>query len=124
MRAREFITEQRGHLDPSQIAAMPNTYVIPGLTSQDPYKTYRFGMALARARGIETVEDLPEFTEEGAFGELAVIAGSENVDELIDRALKLAGIPGGKKLVGSTHSHEVDTTNTQSPVKGFKGYPR
>ena len=124
MRAREFIIEQRGHLDPSQIAAMPNTYVIPGLTSQDPYKTYRFGMALARARGAELEEDLPEFTEEGAFGELAVIAGSENVDELIDRALKLAGIKGGKKLVGSKHSHEVDTTNTTSPIKGFKGYPR
>jgi hypothetical protein len=103
---------------------MANTYVIPGLSSQDPYKTYRFGMALARARGEDTVEDLPEFTEEGAFGELAVISGQENVDELIDRALKLAGIPGGKKLVGSKVSHEVDTTNTTSPVKGFKGYPR
>jgi hypothetical protein len=122
MRAREFITEQRGHLDPSQRAALANTYVIPGLSSQDPYKTYRFGMALARARGTD--EDLPEFTEEGAFGELAVISGQENVDQLIDRALKLAGIKGGKKLVGSKHSHEVDTTNTQSPVQGFKGYPR
>jgi glucose-1-phosphate thymidylyltransferase len=50
MRAREFIAEQRGTLDPSQRAALANTYVIPGLSSQDPYKTYRFGMALARAR--------------------------------------------------------------------------
>lgn len=125
MRAREFITEQRGHLDPSQIAAMPNTYVIPGLSSQDPYKTYRFGLALARARGMDTVEDLPEFAEEGAFGELAVVAGIENNDELIDRALKLAGIKGGKKLVGSRQSHEVaTTTNTKSPIQGFKGYPR
>lgn len=124
MRAHEFITEQRGHLDPGQTSAMVNTYVIPGLSSQDPYKTYRFGVAMARARGLETVEDLPEFTEEGAFGELAVISGSENVDELINQALKLAGIKGGKKLVGSKHSHEVSTTNTQSPVKSFRGYPR
>ena len=124
MRAREFIAEQRGTLDPSQRAALANTYVIPGLSSQDPYKTYRFGMALARARGINQDQDLPEFTEEGAFGELAVISGQENVDELIDTALKLAGISGGKVLVGSKHSHEVETTNTQSPVKGFKGYPR
>ena len=122
MRAREFVTEQRGQLDPTQRAAMANTYVIPGLSSQDPYKTYRFGLALARARGME--EDLPEFTEEGAFGELAVISGQENVDELIDRALKLAGIKGGKKLVGSKHSHEVETTNTKSPLQGFRGYPR
>ncbi len=124
MRAREFIVEDRAPLDPSQIAAMPNTYVIPGLTSQDPYKTYRFGLALARARSIDNDLDLPEFTEEGAFGELAVVSGSENVEELIDRALKLAGIKGGKKLVGSKTSHEVATTNTKSPVKGFQGYPR
>ena len=124
MRAREFILEQRAELDPSQRAALANTYVIPGLSSQDPYKTYRFGMALARARGINQDEDLPEFTEEGAFGELAVISGQENVDQLIDTALKLAGISGGKKLVGSKHSHEVETTNTKSPLQGFKGYPR
>ena len=123
MRAREFIAEQRGTLDPSQRAALANTYVIPGLSSQDPYKTYRFGMALARARSQDQ-EDIPEFSEEGAFGELAVISGQENVDQLIDRALKLAGIKGGKKLVGSKISHEVETINTQSPIKSFQGYPR
>jgi hypothetical protein len=124
MRAREFVTEQRGTLDPAQRAALANTYVIPGLSSQDPYKTYRFGMALARARGIDQDQDLPEFSQEGAFGELAVISGQENVDQLIDTALKLAGISGGKVLVGSKHSHEIETINTQSPVRGFQGYPR
>ena len=124
MRAKEFIAEQRGTLDPSQRAALANTYVIPGLSSQDPYKTYRFGLALARARAAGKDYDLPEFAEEGAFGELAVISGQENVDELIDMALKMTGIKGGKKLIGSKHSHEVETTNTKSPVKGFKGYPR
>ena len=124
MRAREFVTEQRGTLDPSQRAALANTYVLPGLTSQDPYKIYRFGMALARARGIDQDQDLPEFSQEGAFGELAVISGQENVDELIDTALKLAGIPGGKVLVGSKHSHEIQTVNTQSPIQSFQGYPR
>jgi len=124
MRAREFIAEQRGTLDPSQRSAMANTYVIPGLSSQDPYKTYRFGIALARARSTGDELDLPEFSEEGAFGELAVISGQENVDQLIDRALKLAGIKGGKKLVGSKISHEVETINTQSPIKSFRGYPR
>ena len=124
MRAREFVTEQRGKLDPSQRAALANTYVLPGLTSQDPYKTYRFGMALARARGIDQDQDLPEFSQEGAFGELAVISGQENVDQLIDTALKLAGISGGKVLVGSKHSHEIETINTQSPIQSFQGYPR
>lgn len=125
MRAREFITEQMGKLDPSQQGAMPNTYVIPGLTSQDPYKTYRFGLALARARAEDDSQDLPEFAQEGAFGEYAVISSLENEDEFIDRALRLAGVKGGKKLVGSRQSHEVaTTTNTKSPIQGFKGYPR
>jgi hypothetical protein len=123
MRAQEFVMEQRARLDPSQESALSNTYVIPGLPSQDPYRTYRFGMALARARSVGG-DDLPEFAEEGAFGELAVISGSENVDELLNRALKLAGIKGGKKLVGSKESHEVDSINKTSPVKAFKGYPR
>lgn len=124
MRAREFITEQMAQLDPSQKSAMPNTYVIPGLTSQDPYKTYRFGLALARARGMDKDYDLPEFAEEGAFGELAVISGAENMDGLIDRALKLAGIKGGKKLVSTKNSEETPDTNTHSPLQPFRGYPR
>jgi len=115
--------EQRARLDPSQESALSNTYVIPGLPSQDPYRTYRFGMALARARSVEN-NDLPEFSEEGAFGELAVISGQENVDQLIDRALKLAGIKGGKKLIGSKVSHEIEDINKTSPVKAFQGYPR
>lgn len=124
MRAREFITEQRGSLDPSQLSALTNTYVIPGLPSQDPYRTYRFGMALARARSTENELDLPEFAEEGAFGELAVITGAEDTDALIDRAMKLAGIKGGKKAVGSRESEEAPGINTHSIVKPFAGYPR
>ena len=124
MRAREFVTEQRAQLDPVQSSALINTYIIPGLPSQDPYKTYRFGVALARARGLGQDYDLPEFAEEGAFGELAVISGTENVDDLLNTALKLAGIKGGKKLVGSRDSHEADGINKTSPVKGFPGYPR
>lgn len=124
MRAREFITEQMGKLDPSQQSALANTYVIPGLTSQDPYKTYRFGLALARARAGDVSEDMPEFAQEGAFGEYAVISSLENEDELIDRALKLAGIKGGKKLVGTRNSQETADTGTKSPIKPFKGYPR
>jgi len=113
-----------GKLDPSQQSALANTYVIPGLTSQDPYKTYRFGLALARARAGDVPANLPEFAEEGAFGEYAVISSLENEDELIDRALKLAGIKGGKKLVGTRNSQETADTGTTSPVKAFRGYPR
>jgi hypothetical protein len=123
MRAREFVMERRAHLDPSQEASLSNTYVIPSLSAQDPYRTYRFGMALARARSVNG-DDLPEFSEEGAFGEMAVISGLEDVDELVNRALVLAGIKGGKTPIGSKVSHEIDSINKTSPVKAFRGYPR
>lgn len=49
MRAREFIREQR-ELPPESKAPLRYTYTLPGLGSSDPYKTYRMGVALARAR--------------------------------------------------------------------------
>ena len=49
MRAREFIREQR-ELPPEYAEPMRYTYVLPGLSASDPYKNYRFGVAIARAR--------------------------------------------------------------------------
>ena len=49
MRAREFVTEQRS-LPPEASAPMRHTYVLPGLSASDPYKNYRMGVAMARAR--------------------------------------------------------------------------
>jgi hypothetical protein len=39
MRAREFITEQAAKLPAEQADPMRYTYVIPGLSASDPYKT-------------------------------------------------------------------------------------
>ena len=49
MRAREFITEQ-SKLPPEQAEPLQNTFVLPGLSAADPYKNYRMGVAIARAR--------------------------------------------------------------------------
>ena len=127
MRAREFITEQ-AELPPEQKEPLQNTYVIPGLSAADPYKNYRFGVAVARARSDAT--DLandnkfkPEWSAETAFGEHAVIVGfSNNVDPIIDQALKMTNTPGGKKLVSTAKSEEPAFVDTTSPVKPFKGF--
>lgn len=125
MRAREFITEQQAPLHKEAGAPMKDTYIIPGLPSQDPYKTYRFGVAMARARAEQAGEKLNPFSAEGAFGEYAVVAGfDDSVGELIDKALSMTQTPGGKRPAGSQHSQEPALVNTTSPVKGFKGYPR
>ena len=49
MRAREFVTENAARLPHEQADPMRYTYVIPGLSASDPYRNYRFGVALARA---------------------------------------------------------------------------
>jgi len=128
MRAREFITEEQ-RLSPEQADPMRQTFIIPGLTSDAPYEIYRFGVAMARARS-DAVKDsvnpyiLP-WNEEEVFGNHAVVAGeNSDVDTVIDQALKMTNIAGGKKLVGTAQSHEPPGIDTISPVQAFKGYPR
>ena len=128
MRAREFITEQ-ADLPEETKEPMKNTFVLPGLSASDPYKNYRFGVAMARARSdqaTDAVNDFrPNWSAETAFGEHAVIVGfNNNVDPVIDAALKMTKTPGGKKLVSSPGSTEPGLVNNISPVTGFKGYPR
>ena len=128
MRAREFITEQNAQLPPEQKEPLQNTFVIPGLSAADPYRNYRFGVAIARARSDAT--DLendnkfkPEWTTETAFGEHGIVVGfSNNVDPIIDQALKMTKTPGGKKLVSTAKSEEPAFVDMKSPIKGFKGY--
>lgn len=128
MRAREFIREQR-ELPPEYAEPMRYTYVLPGLSASDPYKNYRFGVAIARARSDAQPDTQdpyrPEWTAETAFGENGVIVGfNNNVDPIIDAALKMTKTPGGKKLVSTPQSTEPNFVDKASPVKAFKGYPR
>ena len=128
MRAREFITEER-ELPPEQADPMRQTFILPGLTSSDPYETYRFGVALARARSDAVKDDLNPYIlpwdEEEVFGEFAVVAGMNGtVDPIIDKALSMAGIGGGKRPIGTLTSKEPPSVDKTSPVRAFKGYPR
>jgi hypothetical protein len=126
MRACEFIREQR-ELPPETKEPMRDTYMLPGLSAADPYKSYRFGVAIARARSDYRKDDvnphMPEWTAETAFGEHAIVAGfNNNIDKVIDAALAMTNTPGGKQLVSTAASEEPNLVDTQSPIKGFKGY--
>jgi len=134
MRAREFITEQ-SELPPETKEPMRYTYVLPGLSSSDPYKNYRMGVALARARS-DYAKNLnpqnanidpftPEWSAETAFGEHAVVVGmTPAIEKVIDMALKMTNTPGGKKIVSTGPSAEPEFVVAKSPVKPFQGYPR
>lgn len=126
MRAREFIREQK-ELPPETKDPMRYTYTLPGLSAADPYKSYRMGVAIARARSEYRKDDvnphMPKWTAETAFGEHAVVSGfNSGVGELIDAALAMTDTPGGKKLVSTPESDEPSFVDTQSPIKAFKGY--
>ena len=128
MRAREFIREQQD-LPAELKEPLKNTFVLPGLKSSDPYKNYRFGVAVARARSDAKPDDVnkfkPDWSAETPFGENAVIVGfTNNVDPIIDAALKMTKTPGGKRLVSTAQSEEPAFVDKQSPVKAFQGYPR
>jgi hypothetical protein len=129
MRAREFITEQASSLPPEQADPMRYTYVIPGLSAADPYRNYRFGVAIARARsdhGKDGITNyMPAWHDETAFGEHGVVEGmGPNIADIIDQALIMTATPGGKHLVSSGPSEEPNFVEKTSPVKAFKGYPR
>lgn len=126
MRAREFITEQE-NLPPEDADPMRYTYVIPGLSAADPYRNYRFGVALARARSDAGKDGLnksfPKWSAETAFGEHGVVIGMNNsIESVIDQALAMTNTPGGKKLVSTPTSTEPDFVDKVSPIKAFKGY--
>ena len=108
MRAREFITEQV-NLPPEIADPMNHVFVLPGVSSSDPYQIYRLGVAIARARsdaGTDGITNkLPAWSAQAAFGELAVIAGfNANVAPAIDHALKMAGLPIKKIQISTPNS--------------------
>ena len=128
MRAKEFIVEQRD-LPPEYADPMRYTYVIPGLSASDPYNNYRFGVAMARARSDAGTDgltkDMPAWSAETAFGEHGVVVGmNSSIEQIIDQALTMTDTAGGKELVSTADSREPALVDTQSPIKGFKGYPR
>ena len=117
MRAIEFINESRtGSLLPDIASALPATFVLPELKNQDAYLQYRFGVALAAARGTRDreKEGLAPFETTSAWGENQVVVSYDpDVEQLIDDALRMMG--KSKKIRISTPTSEeakdVDTTS-------------
>jgi len=130
MRAKEFITEQRVALSVDIARALPGTYTIPGLPNSDFYKQYRFGVALAGARGqIEREQDsIPpyNFEKETPWGENLIVSAYMDgyIEQDIDYAMKETGVEGGKRLISTKKSEEAVDVVKGSPVKAFKGYKR
>lgn len=129
MRAKEFVAEGKtGSIQPDVGQALPGAWVIPSLKNNDPYLQYRFGVALAGAKGAKqrSEDAVPEYSKESVFGENEIIVGyGGSIETYIDDALKSMGMPtSDKKQISSHDSLEGTDVATLSPVRQFKGYPR
>jgi hypothetical protein len=129
MRAKDFIIESAiAGLQPEVSAALPATFVIPALPNQDPYRQYRFGVALAGAGGAKqrAADGISSYSAESIWGESEIVVCYDpSIEKIIDEALGELGLPpSSKRLTNTRKSEEADTISTSSPVKGFKGYPR
>jgi hypothetical protein len=106
---------------------MNHVFVLPGVPSSDPYKIYRLGVAMARARSDagtnDPIPNMPEWSAQAAFGEDAVVAGfNASVEPIIDQALKMSGLSAEKIQISTPNSLEPALVNHVSPVKPFNGY--
>lgn len=129
MRACEFITEAKVRsVRPSVAAALPAAYSITTLPNQDSYLQYRFGVAIASAKGrAKRQEDgLPEYSQESEFGRNQVVVGyDESVEEWVKDALSQMNLdPNSAKQINSGLSHEPKFVEkqTRSPIQAFSGF--
>jgi len=114
MRAREFITEdfekRLGGLEDAVVRTIPGMHVIPQLQNQDPYKQYRFGLALASSGAGES-----RAAAETPWGEnMAIGTYTVGDEEILKSALKAYGAKA--KMITTKKSEEPRGTNTTSPV--------
>jgi len=130
MRAREFVTEGRtGSIAPDVGRALPGAFKIPALKNQDPYLQYRFGVAIAGAKGAKqrAQDNVPPFDgRESVFGENEIVISYDpHVVDYIHDALRAMGMPASDAVqIGTMKSEEATDVATRSPVTGFRGYPR
>lgn len=113
-----------GSIQDDVAKALPATYAIPGLKNQDPYLQYRFGVAIAGAKGAsQRAEDnVAAYQRESEWGENEIIVSyGMDMDNFIDDALKQMGL-SGKKRLSTIDSEETTDVGKNSPLIPFKGY--
>lgn len=127
MRAWEFIAEGKtGSITRDVGLALPGAFKIPTLKNQDPYLQYRFGVAIAGAKGAKKrAEDkVPDFQRESVFGENEIIVSYDpQAEEWIRDALRAMNMPPSDAVrIGTQDSEEAPDVDKTSPIRGFKGY--
>lgn len=135
MRLKEFLTEQQltDVHDALDIAALslPYTYMMPELPNSNFYNIYRFGIAIAAARGDTNKDGVhqassktQEFRPSSEWGQNLIVSSFDpNIGKILDKALTKID-KKGKKPVSTPGSEEMKDTSKSSPVNPFKGYAK
>jgi hypothetical protein len=134
MRAHEFITEaaaagRTGTITHDVGLALPGVFKIPRLQNSDPYKQYRFGVAIAGAKGAaqRARDGVPPFDgPSSTFGEdMIIVSYDPQVKDYIDDALHSMHMPASDAVqIGTMASEEAPDVVKVSPVRAFRGYAR
>lgn len=123
MRAQEFITERDGKIGTRRQAATRGLTVFrDSERSNSDYTLNRVMMATAMADGSGDVIDMDEKSWIGKHRSAHPYTEIEH--EMLKQAFKAAGAEYTDLNKGDMDSEEVPSTNTQSPIKAFRGYPR
>lgn len=123
MRAIEFIAEDAvgkvGHR--RQQATVGLTKFKDDRFADRLYELNRVMMAAAATDGTF----VPDIDQESWAGRHNIATPyTEQEQEMLEKAFKAIGSDFEDLNRGDYHSQEVESTNTQSPIKGFRGYPR
>jgi len=122
------VSESRvGSIAPDVGRALPGAFKIPALKNQDPYLQYRFGVAIAGAKGAaqRAQDSVPDFDgRESVFGENEIVVSYDpHVVDYIHDALKSMGMPASDAVqIGTMTSDEAEDVESTSPVKPFRGF--
>ena len=126
MRATEFITEDNGpgKLSKRQRYATRGAHKFQDVDGRDRvYELNRVMMALAQANG-ESGDNIDLDSESWSGRSNLAFPYTEIEANMLKAAYKAVGSKWEDLNDGDLRSTELPSTNSKSPVEGFKGYPR
>ena len=128
MRAKEFITEDNapGKLSKRQRFGSRGLHKFQDVDGRDRvYELNRVMMALAQANGNVGQDDGIDLDSESWIGTSNMAVPYTEVEaNMLKSAYKAVGSEWEDLNAGDMESSELPSNNKESPVEGFKGYPR
>lgn len=107
------MNEDSSNLPPDVAKSLPGVYIFPGLTNQDPYGQYRFGLELAAAASSHDVSDSSNWGEN-----FVMVTYTDGDKAIMDRATQKAGET--ITPITTPLSQETNDVNKSSPVAAKK----